>query len=86
MTGEGPWGLSLGADLNWLGERFGDSAGTAARRIAPAAELGFRVARTFAGSLTAWLELRNVFDSEVVLWESYSRPGRTTALGFSIAF
>jgi len=86
ITADGPWGLIFGSDLTWLGERFGDTAGTGDRRLAPAADLGFRVARTFAGSLTAWLELRNVFDSEIVLWESYARPGRTTAIGFSYAF
>ncbi len=86
VNGEGPWGLDLGVRLNWLGERFGDTAGSAERRLAPATDLGFRVARTFARSLTVWLELRNVLDSDVMLWESYLQPGRTTALGLSFAF
>jgi len=86
IGGEGPWGLDLEAELSWMGERYGDTAGSAARRLEAASELGFRIARTFGGSVTAWLELRNVFDSQIILWESYPSPGRTTAFGLSWAF
>ncbi len=82
----GPWNIELGAEVIWLGERYGDSAGLSSRRLEPAADLSLRTARKFGDLLTVWLELRNVLDREIVIWEGYPMPGRTTALGISLRF
>jgi hypothetical protein len=82
----GPWNLDLGAEVTWLGERYGDTAGQASRRLDPAADLSLRTAKDFGDLLTIWLELRNVLDREIVIWEGYPMPGRTTALGISLRF
>ncbi len=82
----GPWNIDLGARVTWLGERYGDTAGLASRRLAPAADLSLRTARSFGDKFTIWLELRNVLDREIVIWEGYPMPGRTTALGISLRF
>jgi len=82
----GPWNIELGAEVIWLGERYGDSAGLSSRRLEPAADLSLRTARRFGDLLTVWLELRNVLDREIVIWEGYPMPGRTTALGIAFRF
>jgi len=82
----GPWNIDLGAEVIWLGERYGDSAGLSSRRLEPAADLSLRTARKFGDLFTVWLELRNLLDREIVIWEGYPMPGRTTALGISLRF
>ena len=84
----GPWNLELGLRINYLGDRYGsgEQAGLDARKLAPASDLGIRVARGFGSVLTGWLELRNILDQEIMVWEGYSMPGRTTALGLSLKF
>ena len=84
----GPWDLDLGLSINYLGERYGsgEQAGLDARRLAPVSDMGIRVARGFGSALTGWLELRNILDQEIMVWEGYSMPGRTTALGLSLKF
>ncbi len=86
VQARGPWNLDLGAKFTYLGERFGEEIGIQARSLAPTADLSLHTARSFGGFLTVWLELRNVLDQEVVLWESYPMPGFTTALGLSFRF
>ncbi len=84
----GPWNLELGLRMTYLGERYGsgEQAGLDARKLAPASDMGIRVARGFGSTLTGWLELRNILDREIMVWEGYSMPGRTTALGLSLKF
>jgi len=82
----GPWNIDLGARVTWLGERYGDTAGDASRRLAPAADLGLRTAKNIGDLFTIWLELRNVLDREIVIWEGYPMAGRTTAFGISLRF
>ncbi|MCK4772839.1 MAG: TonB-dependent receptor [Candidatus Latescibacteria bacterium] len=88
IDGRGPWGLELGVRVTHLGERFGagEEVSLASRRMSPATDLGIRISRGFGLSLTAWLELRNVLDEEITLWEGYPLPGRTSAVGLSIRF
>ena len=82
----GPWNIELGAEVIWLGERYGDGSGLSSRRLEPAADLNLRTARQFGALVTVWLEMRNVLDREIVIWEGYPMPGRTSALGISLKF
>ncbi|MFO7767860.1 MAG: hypothetical protein R6W82_02745 [bacterium] len=83
---QGPWSIGLETRLRYLGERYSTVSGDPASRIEPAADLGVRASRALSGGSTLWLELRNILDQEMVLWQGYPLPGRTLALGISVRF
>lgn len=86
MEIQGPGRFETGVRVRHLAERFGEPAGDAARSLPAATDLGVRFAYPFKGSVTAWLELRNLLGAQTALWEGYPVPGRATALGFSVRF
>jgi hypothetical protein len=83
---QGPWRLRTAITVQWLAERFGDTAGSADRSIAGVADLGMRLSWPLKEGADIWLELENLLAQQSALWEGYTLPGRITALGISVRF
>lgn len=83
---QGPWSTHLEGHLRHIGERYSTLSADPGSRIDPVTDLGMRASRALSAGFTLWLELRNILDQEMVLWQGYPLPGRTSALGISVRF